>query len=181
MWDLSSPTRDRTSISCIVRWILENWITREVPLPQFLIYHASISSRNISSTLKLGCPMGLVIWYLRHRFAVKIKWLNTSKVLRTVPGTWLCGFLSAHLNKNRTLSFTPGFLKTVVFKFSWPLLPVKIYFISWPRTPKYLHIYLSEKKVSQTKLNSTQCNGLWYISFHSISFSCNEISWRRPH
>ena len=31
MWDLSSLTRDQTCISCIARWILNHWTTREVP------------------------------------------------------------------------------------------------------------------------------------------------------
>ena len=31
MWDLSSLTRDRTPVPCIVRWILYRWTTREVP------------------------------------------------------------------------------------------------------------------------------------------------------
>ena len=30
MWDLSSPTRDRTHVPCIDRWILNHWTTREV-------------------------------------------------------------------------------------------------------------------------------------------------------
>ena len=30
MWDLCSPTRDRTRIPCIGRWILCHWTTREV-------------------------------------------------------------------------------------------------------------------------------------------------------
>ena len=30
MWDLSSPTRDQTCISCIGRQILNHWTTREV-------------------------------------------------------------------------------------------------------------------------------------------------------
>ena len=32
MWDLSSATRDQTSIPCIDRQILNPWTTREVPL-----------------------------------------------------------------------------------------------------------------------------------------------------
>ena len=32
MWDLSSPTRDQTCISCIARQILNHWTTREVPI-----------------------------------------------------------------------------------------------------------------------------------------------------
>ena len=31
MWDLSSLTRDRTCVPCIVRWILYRWTPREVP------------------------------------------------------------------------------------------------------------------------------------------------------
>ena len=31
MWDLSSPTRDRTRTPCIGRWSLNHWTTREVP------------------------------------------------------------------------------------------------------------------------------------------------------
>ena len=31
MWNLSSLTRDRSHIPCIGRWILNHWITREVP------------------------------------------------------------------------------------------------------------------------------------------------------
>ena len=30
MWDLSSLTRDQTCVSCIGRWILNQWTTREV-------------------------------------------------------------------------------------------------------------------------------------------------------
>ena len=30
MWDLSSPTRDRTLILCIAKWILNHWTIREV-------------------------------------------------------------------------------------------------------------------------------------------------------
>ena len=35
LWDLSSPTRDRTWVPCIARWILNHWATREVP--EFLV------------------------------------------------------------------------------------------------------------------------------------------------
>ena len=37
MQDLSSLTRDQTSVPCIVRQILYHWITREVPVFIFLI------------------------------------------------------------------------------------------------------------------------------------------------
>ena len=37
MWDLSSPTRDRTCVPCIGRRILYQWTTREVPSLAFLI------------------------------------------------------------------------------------------------------------------------------------------------
>ena len=37
MWDLSSPSRDRTHISCIARWILNHWATREVLRGYYLL------------------------------------------------------------------------------------------------------------------------------------------------
>ena len=36
MWDLSFPTRDRTCIPCITRWVLNPWTSREVPHSLFL-------------------------------------------------------------------------------------------------------------------------------------------------
>ena len=33
VWDLSSPTRDQTCVTCIGRQILNHWTTREVPPP----------------------------------------------------------------------------------------------------------------------------------------------------
>ena len=35
MWDLSSPTRDQTTTPETEEWILNHWITREVPSVQF--------------------------------------------------------------------------------------------------------------------------------------------------
>ena len=49
MLDLSSPTRDRTHVSCIVRQILNHWTTSKV-LPFIYIYtniHFSGSSENL--------------------------------------------------------------------------------------------------------------------------------------
>ena len=37
MWDLSSPTRDQTGISCIRRQILNHWTTRESPPSHLLL------------------------------------------------------------------------------------------------------------------------------------------------
>ena len=59
MWDLSSPTKDRTRVSCVVRWILNHWTTREVPLlflnskysfpnrPHWRAVSLGISSKNV--------------------------------------------------------------------------------------------------------------------------------------
>ena len=51
MWDLSSLTRDRTRVPCIVRWILYHWITREVPERNFLIF---------KNTAEFQCPFSRV-------------------------------------------------------------------------------------------------------------------------
>ena len=36
MWDLSSPIRDQTHVSCTARWILNHCTTREVPCVYYL-------------------------------------------------------------------------------------------------------------------------------------------------
>ena len=41
MWDLSSLTWDRAHITCIGRWILNNWTTREVLVLLVLELHIS--------------------------------------------------------------------------------------------------------------------------------------------
>ena len=37
MWDLSSLNRDRTCVSCLGRWILHHWTTKEVPECLYLL------------------------------------------------------------------------------------------------------------------------------------------------
>ena len=39
MWNLSSPTRDRTRVPCILRWILYHWTPREGPSTFTLLYN----------------------------------------------------------------------------------------------------------------------------------------------
>ena len=46
MWDLSSPTRDRTHTPCIGRRCLNHWIAREVP--RFLIEIAKLFFRKFT-------------------------------------------------------------------------------------------------------------------------------------
>jgi len=36
MWDLVSPTKDGTLVPCVGRWILNHWISKEVPS---LLFH----------------------------------------------------------------------------------------------------------------------------------------------
>ena len=49
MWDLSSPTRNRTCIPCTGRQILNHWATREVPHMLFLFLAAPCSLWDLSS------------------------------------------------------------------------------------------------------------------------------------
>ena len=51
MWDLSSPTRDWTPISCIARQILNCWTTREVPLYLFKLVFLFSSSKYLEVKL----------------------------------------------------------------------------------------------------------------------------------
>ena len=43
IWDLSSPTRGRTCVPCIGRWILNHWTTREI-LKNYFFVELNVSS-----------------------------------------------------------------------------------------------------------------------------------------
>ena len=45
MWDLSSPTRDRTCVTCVGRQILCHWTTREVP--RYIVFSCKLYDHNI--------------------------------------------------------------------------------------------------------------------------------------
>ena len=49
-WDLRSPTRDRTHVSCIARWILNHWATREVLRGYYLLTPLPNLSSVLSTT-----------------------------------------------------------------------------------------------------------------------------------
>ena len=53
MWDLSSPTRDRTRTPGIGRWSLNYWTAREVPVFSFLMNDTSICWAIKSGTWKV--------------------------------------------------------------------------------------------------------------------------------
>ena len=45
MWDLNSLTRDRTHVPCIGKWLLNYWITRELPTSSFLVSFLGCGAR----------------------------------------------------------------------------------------------------------------------------------------
>ena len=51
LWDLSSQTRNRTSVPFIRMWILNHWTAREVPLPVLKLDCQLNSPRNTGSAL----------------------------------------------------------------------------------------------------------------------------------
>ena len=53
--DLSSPTRDRTHVPCIGRWILNLWTTREAPYSIFRNW--DIGASLVVQWLGVGLPM----------------------------------------------------------------------------------------------------------------------------
>ena len=59
MWDLSSPTRDRTRIPCIVKWSPNHWTTREVPCPIFSGLFILIIEQQFF--IYSGCKWGMCI------------------------------------------------------------------------------------------------------------------------
>ena len=52
----SSQTRDQTCVSCIGRWILQHWTTRE--LPRISIYLHKLANKEICLVFVLGSRMG---------------------------------------------------------------------------------------------------------------------------
>ena len=58
MWDLSSPTRDRTLTPWIERLNLNHWTSREVPIMRFLIVYTScFVSFNVSLLVNFECRL----------------------------------------------------------------------------------------------------------------------------
>ena len=62
MWDFSSPTTDRSHVPCIVRQVLNHYITREVPrshsaLQSYLSWALNSESQAL---LGPGCPDSLL-------------------------------------------------------------------------------------------------------------------------
>ena len=53
MWDISSPTRDRSHVPCIGRWIPNHWATMEVPLRRKTFQNANTSFYTIPSFKKI--------------------------------------------------------------------------------------------------------------------------------
>ena len=53
MWDLSSPARDQTTTPEIEEWILNHWITREVPSVQF----SSVTQSCLTLCNPMDCSM----------------------------------------------------------------------------------------------------------------------------
>ena len=81
----SSWSRDQTSISCIGRWILYHWDTREalffITLHKLRIAALSVINKN---------DLGLVIIeiHLPHRVVVRVKFQKRCDMLWRVLGTW---------------------------------------------------------------------------------------------
>ena len=67
MWDLSSLTRDRTSVPCIVRQILCHWTTKEVPRVIFL-YTVLLMLLILALILPLNWPLILLDLVICHAF-----------------------------------------------------------------------------------------------------------------
>ena len=83
VWDLSSPTRDRTLIPCIGRRSLNHWTTREVPSLYFrFLFHA----------MKMHKPDAVSL-EKHHRFKQVEKSHLISSNVETKPTQWLCSAL----------------------------------------------------------------------------------------
>ena len=67
MWDLCSPTRDRT---CILRQILNHWATREVPDKSFANYSNPICRYQKFFWVPVFIALFIVIWFFKKIMAI---------------------------------------------------------------------------------------------------------------
>lgn len=86
MWNLSFPTKDGTSVFCVAWWILNYWITREVPWG-LIIVSDSVSYWVIAVFPNTGqlCPPGNIWQCLETLFIVSI----LIRVKGAVSSLWL--------------------------------------------------------------------------------------------
>ena len=81
----SSRSRDQTSISCIGRWILFHWATREAPF--FITLHKlRIAALSVINKDDLG--LVIIEIHLPHRVFVRVKFHERCDMLWRVLGTW---------------------------------------------------------------------------------------------
>ena len=91
MWDISSLTTDQTCSSCIGRWNLNHWTTREVPKQNFRVSFSCLHLGNtrpwdlkLLHLLKLSVPH--FPWGNRDAFIVtRDCWLHFSSVAQSCP------------------------------------------------------------------------------------------------
>ena len=91
MWDISSLTTDQTCSSCIGRWNLNHWTTREVPKQNFRVSFSCLHLGNtrpwdlkLLHLLKLSVPH--FPWGNRDAFIVtRDCWLQFSSVAQSCP------------------------------------------------------------------------------------------------
>ena len=100
MWDLTSPTRDRTHTHFIGRQSLNYWTTREVPLHSqshfmaqngccCIIHHIYIlgGSKKGEEGKKMSCPLKSALFEeLFYKFP---QWFLLYLFVRTLSGGWL--------------------------------------------------------------------------------------------
>ena len=118
---LSSPPRDQGHISCIARWILNHWTTREVPFAHLLIglfvfwmSYKSFPSFNLPFLLPSSIPLDLSL-----------------SPMCLCPSFWL----SPPLSELSTVSLSPSFsFPTCIF----PSPPWHLKLKIWPPFPFHL-------------------------------------------
>ena len=115
MWDLSSPTRNRTCVPCIGKWILNQWTTREVPRITFFYRSLMLKYSPICTLLSL---MKNFFWYLvKGNFSNRLLlYMKVYYYHVCIIKTYHLGFFFLPLRKAKretlatstTLKWTPG-------------------------------------------------------------------------
>jgi len=109
MWELSSPTRDRSHNPCIRRQSPNHWATREVPSSEFFTLFASFNPHNHLQKVWFIIITPFCRWENRGRFLRKLPKVTQKAILLSTVSSCLCGRdLDAWVLGHRTYGESEG-------------------------------------------------------------------------
>ena len=87
IWDLNSPTRGRTHVPCIGRWILNHWTVREVPSCSLLstCYTFQLSQSYFGASSSFWMSYSVFVPKESHSICLILSHLTSHTQLKSAP------------------------------------------------------------------------------------------------